>query len=146
MRSGDCADYTRCSTSLQCSSCHSLTILPIWIGALSSWKRAFSSGNSAWAIRELGHLKLVSSLFCYFFHKENHWPCGFSKNNVQNHHRTPAIFHSWLKAVWMKRFFRLSQDVHSTSCQKNNEINDPSEKITPFHCSRKPIPTGHIAK
>ena len=50
LRFGDCAGHTRCTTSLQCSLCHSLTILTVWIGVLLSWKIAFSSGNSAWAI------------------------------------------------------------------------------------------------
>ena len=50
LRSGDCGDQTRCSTSSECSSCYSLMILVVCIGALSSWKMAFPSGNITWTM------------------------------------------------------------------------------------------------
>lgn len=47
LRSRHCGGQIKCSTSLECSLCHSEATLAVWIGALSSSKIVFLSRNSS---------------------------------------------------------------------------------------------------
>ena len=69
LRSGDCGGHIRYSTSLECSSCHSDTILAVCIGALSSWKISFPFVNSSATIGWIWSDRIINIFYFWPYHE-----------------------------------------------------------------------------